>query len=244
MRSLHSCPVLSSNLPAPIARSLSIQFALKEWLNAFHLLQNLQTTLPEQIHKAPAHTVLTHIARTLQKFLLFSIECPLALNTCCLDRLCFYCEILIQTSKVDADKMQALLEEMRGKMLQMKAQMVSWKKCPICPSLMQEALFSLLDYLKQKLICFFDAFVAYLQEARSDENVLTYLLEHKDSFNAACGKQYVEDMLRSFFPAGLSQLRAVIFEGYTRRGFSAFLSQIEPLIDAFEHESPCPQLSY
>ena len=86
---------------------------------------------------------------------------------------------------------------------------------------------------------FFKALCPYLREAQFDENVLVYLIEQKERLNAHLGPRFVEELLQSFFPTGPAELRATIYEGYTRRGFSTFLSSVEPLLDAIEWEAPC-----
>lgn len=131
-----------------------------------------------------------------------------------LDKLCFYCTILLQASHVDDREMQMILKD-----------------------LTQKSVLELYADLRGQFRRFFSAFLPYLQEARADENVLVYLIEHKDSLNTCLGHRYIEEMLRSFFPLGHAQLRAVIVEGYNRRGFSTFLSTVEPLIDAIEWET-------
>jgi hypothetical protein len=68
---------------------------------------------------------------------------------------------------------------------------------------------------------------------------LTYLIENKDNLNSLFGKRVVEHLLQSFFPAGHAELRAAIYEGYARRGFTTFFDSIEQIIDAIEWETPC-----
>ena len=122
--------------------------------------------------------------------------------------------------------------------------MFFYKKMPVQHALDQIApyLEELYTSLQQKLLQFFTALSRFLQEARSDENVLIYLLENKQKLNAFLGERVIEELLQRFFPAGHSQLRAVICEGYTRRGFSSYFLLAEPLIDAIEWESCHPPL--
>ena len=86
---------------------------------------------------------------------------------------------------------------------------------------------------------FFTALIPFLHEARRDENVLTYLIEHKDALNSLLGNREIERLLQSFFPAGHAALRAAIYEGYAKRGFTSFFDSIEQIIDAIEWETPC-----
>ncbi len=124
---------------------------------------------------------------------------------------------------------------MRNSILRVKAQIITCKKGPLT----LDPLFHLYRSLHDGLYRFFSAFCPYLKEARSDENVLIYLIENKERLNAYLGVRRIEELLQSFFPSGHAQLRAAIYEGYTRRGFTTFLSSVEPLIDAIEWETPC-----
>ena len=138
-----------------------------------------------------------------------------------------------------------ILEEMRNAILRMKSKMIGWKKTPAVQGSVQpfdeilSSLSELYSELHAKLCRFFLALTLFLQEARSDENVLLYLIEHKHEFNSFLGARTIEQLLQRFFPAGHPQLRAAICEGYTRRGFSTFFAEAEPLIDSIEWDTPC-----
>jgi hypothetical protein len=126
--------------------------------------------------------------------------------------------------------------------------MNQWKKTPALFPLFQmmEVLRELYSDLHQKLCRFFSALTPFLKEARCDENVLIYLIENKDKLNSFLGERQIEELLQRFFPEGHAQMRAAIFEGFTRRGFTSFLTSVEPLIDAIEWEThschPAPTL--
>jgi hypothetical protein len=242
MRSLHPWPIFPSNLDPPVARSLSIQFILQEILNAFDLLKYYRLYTPLQLQGANLGEELVCMVKELEKFLLFSLENPFSQKGSVLDKLCFYCSILLQASNVDdKNEVPTILDEMRDHILKMKSKLLAWKKAPASLSEIQQNLSALFVRLFQNLGSFFDIFTLYLKEARSDENVLIYLIENKDTFNLFLGERRIEELLQSFFPAGHAQLRAAIIEGFTRRGFTTFLSTVEPLIDAIEWETPCLQ---
>lgn len=241
MRSLHPWPIFPSNLDPPVARSLSIQFILQEIIESFDLLAYLQIHIPQQLLGTNLKEELSLIAKELEKILLFSVGNPFSTKGSVLDKLCFYCEILLQASPIDGHEIPTILDEMRVPILKMKMKIISWKKTPIALRKIHEDLSDLFSHLHRKFFLFFNALSIYLKEARSDENVLTYLIENKDKLNSFLGERRIEEMLQSFFPAGHAQLRAAIIEGYTRRGFETFLSKVEPLIDAIEWETPCHQ---
>jgi len=241
MRSLNPWPIFPTDLEPPVARSLSLQFIMQELIASFKLLRHLQTLTPEQLQGAHLAQEIASIFNELEKFLLFSLENPFAQKGGVLDKLCFYCEILLQASSVKDQEIPMILEEMRNSILRIKSKMIGWKKMaafhPFDEILLH--LFELYSDLQFKLGRFFSALTHFLQEARSDENVLLYLIEHKHEFNSYLGTRTIEDLLYRFFPAGHAQLRAVICEGYTRRGFSAIFADAEPLIDAIEWEASC-----
>lgn len=89
----------------------------------------------------------------------------------------------------------------------------------------------------EKLSSFFSSLIPFLQESKTDENILLFLVEKAKEFNAYLGPRTIENLLQEFFPAGPHELRAMICEGYTRRGFHAFYRAQEPMLDALEWES-------
>lgn len=240
MRSLNPWRIFPSNLDPPVARSLSIQFILQELINSFDLLAHLEAATQELLQGINIKEELTSISKELERFLLFSLENPFAQKSSVLDKLCFYCDILLQASKIGVNEIPDLLEEMRNSVLKVKSKMLAWKKMPALHPLDQilAELFDLYSSLHQRLDRFFSALSPFLKEARSDENVLVYLIENKEKLNSYLGLRRIEELFVTFFPAGHSQLRAAIIEGYTRRGFTSFLAKIEPLIEAIEWETP------
>lgn len=239
MRSLHPWPIFPVNLDPPTARSLSLQFILREMIDCFDIIAYLQQVTPQWLQGANLHEELLSISRELEKFLLFSLENPFAQKGGSLDKLCFYCEILIQASNINDQGIPMILEEMRNSFLRTKGKLLIWKKMPVLHPLDEILSYFLELYsdLHHKSCRFFNALTAYLQEARSDENVLFYLLEQREKLNSYLGNRVIEHLLIRFFPAGISQLRACLCEGYTRRGFASFFSKAEPLIEALEWEA-------
>lgn len=236
MRSLNPWPIFPSNLELPATRSLSILFILEELLLSFELIDHLQKATPEQLQGANLQKELAIISNQLEKLLLFSLDNPFAQKGGFLDKLCFYYEILLQASKIENEVLPMILEEMRNAILKAKAKLLLWKKAlhPLDRILIQ--LFDLYSDLHLKLVSFFSALIPYLQEARTDENVLLYLIETKEKFNSHLGEKTIENLLKKFFPSGFNELRAAICEGFTRRGFSDIFIQKEPLINAMEWE--------
>jgi hypothetical protein len=240
MRSLHPWPIFPANLAPPVIRSLSLQFILQELITSFELVDALHMSTPKRLSGDHLQKELTSISIEIEKFLLFSLENPFAQKGGVLDKLCFYSEILLQASHIGDQEILTILEEMRNSVLRTKSSLTMWKKK--LPAQALDPLHHLLHLysdLEQKLGRFFLALTPYLQQARSDENVLLYLIEHRHPLNSHLGPHVIEDLLHRFFPAGHSQLKAVICEGYTRRGFPSFFAKAEPLIDALEWDRAC-----
>src|SRR5690348_508319 len=103
MRSLHPWPTFPRDLEPPAARSLSLLFVLQEFISSCQLVERLENAAPE--------SELDVISTRLNHFLLSSLDNPFAQKGGALDKLCFYCEILLQGSKVGDEAILVVLEE-------------------------------------------------------------------------------------------------------------------------------------
>ena len=232
MRSFHPWPVFPHDLESPAAKSLSLLFILQELLSSLMLLDHEKNNLP---------TELPDLSDRLEQFLLLTFDNPLTKNGGALDKLCFYCETLLQASKISDDMLLVSLEEMRNAVLKVKTRLVVWKKRLTMPEEYQVDLLALYGELDKKFRKFFSSLSLFLKESRTNENVLLFLLEHREEFNRFMGPKTIEHLLCHLFPSGPCELRAAICEGYTRRGFSDFYAKQESLIDAVKWEvATCP----
>jgi len=228
MRSLHPWPTFPRDLEPPAARSLSLLFVLQEFLSSCQALQRLEHAAPEEIHGAAAQ---------LEQLLLSSLDNPFSQKGGALDKLCFYCEILLQGSKVGEETILIVLEEMRNAVMKIRSKILFWKKKVPAREEIHSEFAELYQKLRLKIASFFSSLLPFLKESRTDENVLLYLVERRSDFNLFLGPKTIENLLNGFFPSGPHELRATICEGYTRRGFQAFYAQQEPLLDALEWET-------
>lgn len=229
MRSLHPWPTFPPNLEPPTARSFSLLFILQEWISCCTFLENLKKVSP----------ISFSLTVDLEKFLVISFSNPFPQKGGFLDKLCFYSDILLQASKINDETLLMILEEMRNTILLLRSKLIGSQKTPVSSDQLEKHAKETFQILAQKLHAFFYGLIPYLQEARTDENVLIYLLEKKQMLNRFLGDRSIEKMLKKFFPAGQPQLRAVICEGFTRRGFTSFLAEKESLIEELEWETPC-----
>jgi hypothetical protein len=235
MRSLHPWPLFPPDLDPPAARSLSLQFSLQEWLACIKVAYTIRSEAPKILRGHDLFREMVSVSKQLEKFLLFSLNNPFSQNGGALDRLCFYCEVLLEFSKVEErDPVRFHLEEMRSAVLETRAKILSWKrKIPDAEAIAAEVE-GLCTSLEGSLSDFFLALFPFFAEARSDENVLFYLIEHRATINEAIYPEKVETILSRLYPSGPTHLRAILYEGYTRRGFGDFYAKHESLIDSIE----------
>jgi len=235
MRNSAPSPIFSPRLEPSIARSLSLQFILHEWIRAFEIVRHLEVVTPIQLGKVDLHDALSSVLKELEKLLFFSSH----QKGGALDKLCFYYAILLQASSMSDMEIETILQEMKALIVKVKSEMILWKRTKPFPGQMSETFSTLYSHLRRKLTDFFKKLFPFFLAARSDENVLVYLIEHKEKLNAFLGMRQVEELLALLFPEGPAVLRKSIQEGYERRGFSSFFCTMEPLIDQIEWEPAC-----
>lgn len=228
-------PIFTSGLQPVMARSLGIQFLLREWITTFETLRHLEVVTPIQLRKIDLKEAIASVLKELEKLLLLSSP----QRGSALDKLCFYCEILLQASSMSGLEIETILQEMKTAVVKVKSEMISWKKAEPFPRQMSEVFSGLYMFLRRKLSDFFKKLFPFFFDARLDENVLMYLIEHKKKLNALLGARQIEVLLALLFPEGPLALRRAIEDGYERRGFSSVFCTVEPLIEQIEWEPAC-----
>ncbi len=227
MRSLYPWPIFPPDLNQQAARSLSLQMALQEWLYSFQVIQ--------AVLSSSNHTDLEAISNQLQKFLLFSLDNPFAKRAGTLDKMSFYMDELSSRSRIESrEGIENILNAMRDAVLYFRQKLLNWKRKTPAPSTISLESEALCHILEGKLRDYYEALIPYFEEAKSDENVLFYLIEHRDEFNDVLEPKKIEDLLCHLYPSGPAHLRAILCEGYTRRGFGEFYAKHEALIDSIE----------
>ena len=205
-------------LSPPTVRSLSLSFVIEELAERIEQSRRLEESDD----------------KSLERNSFFSLSKPYPVNTMFPNKLCFYCDILLQTSSVGETTLLDELNQMRMFMLEARAFL----------TLEKEALgSSFFQAFRGKISSVFSLLLPFLFEARSDENVLIKLLELRNTFDYALGLGTIQAMLQSFFPEGHTYLRTLIHEGLTRRNFTPFLLEKESLIDTIEWDSTCQQMN-
>lgn len=216
------------HLSSPSIRSLSILSILDELSKTFELILDFQKKAQSNPNDLVESESFLHFFSLLQSFPKTGIF-P--------DKICFYSDILQKASKIENNFVDLVLEEIRSEVLHLRFQISEWKKKTSKHFEMQSNLVSMLQMIQEKQRLLFTAFLPFLREAKTDENVLLSLIEKRKLLNPFIAPLSIEKLLQEFFPNGHTHLKATIHEGFIRRGFSAFLSEKELLIDAIEWDS-------
>jgi len=214
------------HLNPPTIRSLSLLFILQEFSERIEQVQRLE----ELQGKSPALLGGNFREEALELISFFSLNKTYPSASIFPNKLCFYCDILLQASRIGDSPLLDELNRMSMFILETRSSLY--------PE-MEGLNASFFQEFRGKISSIFSLLLPFLYEARSDENVLVKLLELRNVLECALGLGTIESVLRSFFPGGHAHLRTLIFEGLTRRSFTHFLSEKEPLIDAIEWESVC-----
>jgi len=222
MRSSYFWPSFPTDLKTSNVRTLSLLFMLQEWGLAMKQLKKIKGLENSKL------------LAMLEKFLLFSAENPFTKNGGFLDKLCYYSDLLIKASKIDEEKILALLEEMETTILQIKSTLTKHKKKAPKIELQPKDVRDSFRILDKQFIDFFFALVPYIHQSRTDENIIMYLLEKKEEINQLLAHPVIDELIFLFFPDGPSHLRVILYEGFTRRGFSSLLKEKESLINGLK----------
>jgi len=243
MRSLYPWPLFPSDVDSRATRSLSLQLSIQEWLASFDCLTMLEKK-PSEPHRLDVD---------VQKLLLSSLDSPFSAKPGTLDKLCFYLHKLLASSTVTSkspkpSNTEALLDKMHDELLSFRNQINTWKRAPSSTDIIVKAVTELCISLRRTLLQFFDALLPFFEEARADENVLFYLIEHKLEINKNLQQTYIADLSRPrsqtiehllshLYPSGPAHLRTILWEGYTRRGFTEFYAQHKTVIESLDWQT-------
>ncbi|MBI3508292.1 MAG: hypothetical protein HY069_01465 [Chlamydiia bacterium] len=211
---------------------------LKEFQEANQLLATFPDFITNTLRGAHLSDEMTEVLSFVDKFYLLSVASRWVRKRGLFDLLCFYCEILLQASGAANELTPMVMEETRRLILGFRSKMVAWKRTPALHPL--DAIFAycleIYEELTDKMRQLFQSLTPNFIESRTDENVLIHLIENRKKLNAYLGEGTIEHLLKALSPNGFSLLRTAICEGFTRRGFSAFYEEKEPLLDILEHE--------
>ena len=198
------------------AKGLCIEFILHEYAKALAITEKLATASPSDI------------LLILEKLFHNSANAACIDQSGIIDKLCFYCEALVQTSKIGEHLLDAI-DDLRNSTSKPRAALArQLRSIPFCTSISTSDLLQLLNH---GLRAFFQLLIPVLQTCCECETALFALLELRRTFNHHLGAKSVESLLQKLFPAGPHLLRQAITNGYSRRGFSDFCQRHEMLFE-------------
>ncbi|MCB1111036.1 MAG: hypothetical protein H7A37_07655 [Chlamydiales bacterium] len=112
----------------------------------------------------------------------------------------------------------------------------AWVHCLHCHDLLllrnkqtekdKKELLSALEEIQKSLKMLARVAVAMITEYQDDENVLFFILRHKEQFDKLFGKRFVSKLFSKLFPKGLSNGKRFLIRRYKKRGFD----DLEPII--------------
>lgn len=233
MRSLHPWSFFPSNLSPSAARSMALQFAIREIASCFEKIHEIEELAPLLIQGERWPKELTTLLKELDQILLVNLTDPFGQKGGALDRLAFY------ASKMGTPSPEiALLSTIEAKILHSRERFSQWRGRPFPEreTVLQE-IQTLAESAKSLLEQFLLSLMPALEEARFDENVLFSLVEERDRINLPLHQSAVEKIFSKLYPSGPGHLRAILHEGYSRRGFGDFYTKHEALIESVSWET-------
>jgi len=87
-------------------------------------------------------------------------------------------------------------------------------------------LFHSLKQLHRTMRRFCQLIVEGIFVFREDENVLLFLVQYKDRFDALNGKDFVKELLIKLYPKGINELLKFLHQRFEERGFTRLLPMI------------------
>jgi hypothetical protein len=199
-----------NQLERTAAKGLALEFFLHEYVKALAIVTRLEGAMP--------HAIL----RDLEKLSSDSVNNPLQ-QPGILDRLCLYCESLLQTSKIGEDLLNAV-DDLRISIS--KQRMHCARKRP--PSSLSAFP---VQQLHDQLRALFPLMESVLLECQDAGAALFALLELRETINRFVGPHSVESLFAKLFPQGPETLRNLLARYFERRGFDQFLQKYEALFE-------------
>jgi hypothetical protein len=131
-----------------------------------------------------------------------------------MEAFCFYFKVLLKVSKVKQEAITPILQRMYQLVT-----IIQWNKS------------SFLSEYEPILQSFFSALFPFFEEIKTNENLLFYLLEKRESFNQFLGKNRIDMMISNLFPEGKPEIQKILLENYAKRGFHNMLEKCDSLVE-------------
>lgn len=168
------------------AKGLCIEFILHEYAKALTMAEKLSSASPVEI------------LMILEKLFHNSVDTRCHHQSGIIDKLCFYCEALVQNSKIGEHLLDAI-DELRISASKPRSALArQLRSIPYCTSVSAN---DLLQPLNQGLRAFFQLLLPVFQTCLECETALFALLELRKTFNHHLGAKTVESLLQQLSPA-------------------------------------------
>lgn len=142
-------------------------------------------------------------------------------NQGAVSHLLFYAEKLSSVARIENAEPKRVAETLRNAALAFYTEKIVHAR----------ACFGTLRSSLQEGLCrlFFSLF-PFFERSRKDENLLLYLLEHREEWNRHLGERSIETLLFSLFPKGPHDLYTTMREKFAERGLEEFFEQKKHLL--------------
>lgn len=231
------------------SNSLLFQFILADFLKTFSHIQEVEriydqmeaTLIKRRLHGGVEHylTELLSILPSLtgsQSVIASEISFPWTAEKGSLNKLRHYCYLFVHRSKSedkDIANMNVCVSKAFHSALQCREVILSLQQESLentsVPSYV--TLYQLLDRLIDNMRRVSRLILRILIQYRTDENVLYFLLRHREDFDRLYKTQFVIKILKKMYPRGIKEAGELLVEKYSRRGFDSIIPAINHQIE-------------
>lgn len=202
-----------SQLEKGAAKGLCLEFILHEYASALKICTQLDAAAPNEL------------MNILEKLSARPGNASQA-QSGILDKLCIYCEALVQNSKIGENLLE-VVDELRNTVFLIRT-IVSRQIRAIAS---QQGIDELLRKLSTALHSFFPLLASIFQSSLECETAIFALVELRSVINRHLGEKTVEILLQQMFPDGPERLREFLSLGFEKRGFCDFCDRHESLFE-------------
>lgn len=221
--------------------SLLFQFILSDFIVAFLDIQCLDTLchrklLPvaEDMYNQHNQELIKKIEKILERLIGAKSDYikrfSSSINEGILTRFKMHCIVFCQQFDGEAKELLAV---------QHYAEKV-WQNCMLAVDALVDApnkwaqLFTYLEKVSNALHRLGKLITRLIQQFRDDENVVFFVLRHKESFDKAFGKRYVTKLFCRLYPKGLREAEHFLIKKYMDRSFDNITPMIKRLFTELE----------
>lgn len=229
---------IATHLTLKTPHALTLLFILEDVINAIEHVHQLELFCSQKRSSDPLSLLLFRLGNLLQNLLVCSLPQGFVNQGDFLNKLCIYSEILLKSTKSKDLQLLLLLEQMKETVCKTRPRFVMTDSMEDFDELCQNLLESC-KFLHSSLISFMTLLIPFLKTVKSDETVLMYLVEKKESLNKYLGNHWVEHLIRFFFSDHLPLFHDTLKSGFLNRGFEAFYREKKELIQQVENDIAC-----